>query len=179
MSRLITLVVLAVAAGFYISGCESTTDPQNVSQTEELEFGTFAKASMFTSRDTLVEDWYLSGECLGEMLNIHYVDELIVRTKIDGQGGYHSFIHWRPIATVAIGEDTGGEWRPVGAVPIIEHYGKLGEKYILTSAGCYNWKAQQDGPNLIEPWTVHITVNADGETIVSKEHIRFICKPEN
>ena len=148
MRLLIVLIMAFVISVFFIFSCENATKPTEVSQTDQSEIVPLAKASKTMSREIVEEDWYLPGECLGEMLNIHYVDELTVRTIIDGKGGYHSFVHYRPIATVAIGEDTGREWRPVGSVPIIEHYGKLGEKYILTSAGCYNWKAQQKGPNL-------------------------------
>jgi hypothetical protein len=178
MHKLITLISVATLIVLLVWSCQNSIDPDEMSQADQTETGMLAKASTFMSKDTVVEYWYLSGECLEEMLHIYYEDELMIHTTIDNKGGYHAVMRWRPINTVAYGEDSGGEWRPVGAIPIIEHSGKIGQKYIFTQAGCYNWKAQQKGPSLIEPWTIHLVVNADGEVIVNREHYRFICKPD-
>jgi hypothetical protein len=153
-------------------------DPDQASETELSSTNGLVKATTFKSKEVIEEYWFLTGECLGEMLHINYRDELLLHTTLDGKGGYHMMMRWRPVGTVATGAVTGRVWKPVGAAPIIEHSGKIGQKYIYTQAGCYNWKAQQKGPNLTEPWTIHITVNADGETIVHREIYRFICNPD-
>ncbi len=82
-------------------------------------------------------------------------------------------MHWRPINTIAYGVETGNIWITVGAVPILIILAKSGN---FTDAGCYDWKAQQEGPSLIERWILHCTVNANGIMTVDREVYRFICK---
>ena len=172
------IVVFCVIFFFCFLGCEQGLAPESTSGEDELSDQYLAKATTFMSRELIEEYDYLSGECLDEMLHIYYRYEQLIHTILDGKGGFHAVIRYRPIGTVAYGADTDRVWRPVGAISVIQHSGKLGEKYILTSAGCFNWKADQKGPNLTEPWTVHLTVLTNGKVTANLEFIRFICNPE-
>jgi len=174
-----TLIFIAAFLFVWLGGCQEGSNPiENPTSTiiapAENPVDGLAKATTVMTKDTINEYWQLSGECLNEYLDIYYSDELTAHTTIDNAGGYHTIIHWRPINTIAYGVESGDIWMPVGAIPIIEHSGKVGE--VFTEAGCYNWKAQQKGPSLIEPWTIHYTVNANGVLTVNREVYRFICK---
>jgi len=181
MFRFKIILISAVIILFITESCDEALNPMLKNQANSDDSAvitsgpsSLAKATTVMTKDTINEYWRLWGECLSETLAIYYSDELIAHTTIDNKGGYHTVMHWRPINTIAYGVESGNSWIPVGAVPIIQHYGKVGE--VFTQSGCYNWKAQQKGPSLIEPWTLHYTVNANGVMTVNREVYRFICK---
>ena len=179
MLRSKILIFITTLVFIWMGGCQEGSNPvenpiSTITTPLETPFIGLAKATTVMTKDTINEYWQLSGECLNELLDIYYSDELRVHTTIDNQGGFHTVMHWRPINTIAYGVESGNIWIPVGAVPIIEHSGKVGE--VFTEAGCYNWKAQQEGPSLTEPWILHCTVNANGVMTVNREVYRFICK---
>ena len=147
------------------------TTPEGISN----EGTSFSKATVVNLKFTDPGSWTAWGECLGEWLYIEYSDYYNIHTTLDGNGGFHSVMHIRPVAPyLATGLTTGRTWIPVGSVTIMEQSG--GVDSIYTWAGCWVWRCQQPGePNLQEPWTIDITVNANGEVTANKETIRFIC----
>ena len=165
------MLVLAVAV-FFMS-CEEATMPLQVTETATEGDFNLAKTNIIFSRDTVEYNSVVSGECLDEPLDVDWAYFLISRVKILNDGRVHAFIQIKPWRVIATGVNSGNIWHGVGAIPMIDIEGKVGHVY--TSAGAAVWLSQNHTQNLVEPWTIHFTVNANGEVTVDKETIRFIC----
>ncbi len=76
------LIFITALVFIWISGCQDGSNPiENLTSTTtapaENPINGLAKATTVMTKDTINEYWQLSGECLGELLDIYYSDELI------------------------------------------------------------------------------------------------------
>ena len=166
-----TLLVLAMAV-FFIS-CEETTMPEQISGTGTEGDINLAKPTVVFSRDTVEYNSVVSGECLEELIDVDWAYFVISRVMILNDGRVHAIIRIKPWRVTATGVNSGNIWNVVGQVPMIDIEGKVGQVY--TRSGAVVWLSQNHTQNLVEPWTIHFTINANGEVTVDKETIRFRC----
>ena len=115
-----------------------------------------------------------SDSCSGEDGHIFGPLEGIAQTTTDVFGGIHSIIHFTPHVT-AIGLTSGDTYRAVGPANIVTNIGAPNETVFglvdiirLTSPG--------SADNLTLTHTVHITVNAIGETTVEFDNLTAACR---
>ena len=168
---IVILLVLALAVSFM--NCEQTTMPEQVAGTVMESEINLTKPVVVFSRDTVEYNDVVSGECLDEPLDVDWAYFVISRVMILNDGRVHATIRIKPWRIIATGVNSGNIWNGVGQVPMIDIEGKVGHVY--TRSGAAVWLSQNHTGNLVEPWTIHFTINAKGEVTVDKEEIRFRC----
>ena len=168
------LIVIASLVMLFLPGCQETEMPVE-SPMITAEGTNLAKATVIKTEDIFVWDVIASGECLGEDLDIYAPYKFKAHTTLDGKGGYHTTMHWRPLKeAIGVGVETGRSWHPVGAEMVTVHSGKVGEKEHWVGTG--NWFGNQPGPNLFEHWNLNYVVDENGEVTVKKEMLSMECR---
>jgi hypothetical protein len=170
------LFILLIAFGIILIGlnCENSTTP--VSSTgpvvENSEY--LAKAEVTKDRGIFLWDDLVSGECLGEDLQMNVEYDYLMHSTLDANGGFRILLHMRPVAGVATGVKTGYTWSSVGTNKWKDMWLKSGETHVMS--GTEHWHANQDSPDLIEHWQFSTKIDADGELKFEKQIIRITCK---
>ncbi len=115
-----------------------------------------------------------SDSCSGEDVYIYGPLEAMAQTTTDSDGGTHVVIHFTPHVT-AIGLTTGETYHAVGPAQIVMNLSGLDQSAFalvdlirVTSPG-------SEG-NLTLTHTVHVTVNANGDTTVDVNNFSAACR---
>ena len=174
MKNLILVSLLAMYFMCLGLSCQSADDPVSsrdpvINLSEQM-----AKAEITRDRGIFLWDELVSGECLGEDLQMNVSYDYQVHSTLDANGGYRILMHLRPIAGEATGVESGKTWSSVGTNKWKDMWLKSGEMHVIS--GTELWKSNHDGPDLIEHWQFTAKTKADGKIIFDKAIIRITCK---
>ena len=70
MKNKLLFTMFSLLLTFILLSCQSTLDPGQEVQSQLSSNDGLTKATTFRSKEVIEEYWFLSGECLGEMLHI-------------------------------------------------------------------------------------------------------------
>ncbi len=118
-------------------------------------------------------EWYMYSPCTGEEFVIAGVDHFVYAVTEDGAGGYHVKIHENVKGT---GEAASGQTYKFNGVANQEY--NLGPGDVVTYSMKEHLKANGNAADddLWIKYTVHITVNANGEVTSERDNYEMECK---
>lgn len=104
---------------------------------------------------------------LGEFVNLNGQLEFQSQTVDDGNGGTHLSAHVRPSGVVGTGVVSGLRYRGTGVTVQMEGHPSAGE--VMTYTFVNNFRIIGQGPknNILVHYTMHLTVNANGDQTAS------------
>ena len=123
--------------------------------------------------ETVDETIPAAATCSGEDVRIFGVLDLTVQNTTDSKGGVHSVFHVTPHLT-AIGVTSGSIYHTAGPLQSVTNSNGTGNEFqlinviVLISPGSTN--------NLVLHETIHVTVNANGDTTVDFDNFRADCR---
>jgi hypothetical protein len=132
----------------------------------------YAEANTTTERYTEPYEATITA-CNGE--DVHLTGELhfVVHTT-NANGASHSTMVLIPQGVVGVGAETGTQYRAVGGDR--EQYNFNGVAPVTyTNTDMYNLVSQGGNDNLLVYFTIHVTVNANGETTVEVDQNTSVC----
>lgn len=115
-----------------------------------------------------------SESCSGEDVHIFGPLEGIAQATIDANGGIHSTLHFTPHVT-ATGLTSGDTYRAVGPAQVVMNTSGPNET-VFALVDIIRVTSPGSADNLTLTHTVHITVNAIGETTVEFENLTAACR---
>lgn len=154
--------------------CTGAPDPITAPDPGQQAGDQLAKAEVTRERGIFVWDDLVSGECLGEDLQMNVSYDYLTHATLDANGGYRVLLHMRPIAGEATGVESGKTWSSVGTNKWKDMWLKSGETHVIS--GTELWKANHDGPDLIEHWQFTTKTDKDGKIKFDKAIVRITCK---
>lgn len=154
--------------------CQATPDPVSSIDPGIQIPEAMAKAEVTRDRGIFLWDESVSGECLGEDLQMNVSYDYLTHATLDANGGYRVLLHMRPIAGEATGVESGKTWSSVGTNKWKDMWLKSGETHVIS--GTELWKANHDGPDLIEHWQYTTKTDKDGKIKFDKAIVRITCK---
>jgi hypothetical protein len=167
----LTLILLFVLT---LQTCQESTDLVTTPTQDSNESTALSKATVVKTYDTFLWDDTVDGFCLGEDLIAYGTFETYAQTVLDGSGGFHTVIRWRALDVLVTGINSGNSWYPLYSDVFVSRSGKVGEMIKETYNGV--WKGNQPGPDLLEYWRMHMTVNAKGVVTVQRDNFYFECR---
>ena len=115
-----------------------------------------------------------SDSCSGEDVYIFGPLEGMAQTTTDSGGGIHVVIHFTPHVT-AIGLTSGVTYRAVGPAQIVMDMGG-GDQSVFSLVDIIRVTSPGSADNLTLTHTVHVTVNANGDTSVEFNNLSAACR---
>ena len=113
----------------------------------------------------------MNGE--GEWVFLSGYLHIVYSTTLDGNGGFHTRVHFNPQGITGIGELSGTSYRSVGETHRVTN-GKVGEMH--TFVNNYKIIGQGRGNNFLVHDTIHYTVNANGEVTSEVANTWIECR---
>lgn len=135
-----------------------------------------AQSHHTTTRSTDVLDFILpaSDTCSGEDVYIVGVLEGMAQVTTYSNGGINVVTHFTPHVS-AIGLTTGLAYAIVGPAQIVENTSSTGSS-VFVLVDLIRLISPGSAGNLVITRTVHVTVDANGETVVEFENISAACR---
>jgi len=115
-----------------------------------------------------------SDSCSGEDVHIYGPLDGLAQTTIDDRGGIHSTLHFTPHVT-AIGLISGDTYRAVGPAQIVMNISGPNQT-VFALVDIIRVTSPGSAGNLTLTHTVHITINASGETTVEFDNLTAACR---
>ena len=115
-----------------------------------------------------------SDSCSGEDVYIFGPLEGLAQTTTDASGGIHTVIHFTPHVT-AIGLTSGEKYTAVGPAQIVTNISGDGQN-VFALVDIIRVTSSGSAGNLTLTHTVHVTVNANGDTTAEFNVLRAACR---
>jgi hypothetical protein len=109
----------------------------------------------------------------GEVVDLSGNLHVLLRTTLDGNGGFHTKYHFQPQGISGTGQTTGDKYQATG-VTQEQFNGKVGQEF--TYVNNFRIIGQGPGNNFLVHQLIHITVNANGEVTASVDNFSIECK---
>jgi len=129
--------------------------------------------------DSYYVDVNLFIPCLGE--EVHFFGEVPYKrhTVVSASGNTSHHFQLLPVTPkgppfTGVGVDSGTVWHYQNGLPINESF-HLGQGEVLNVQVRENYFSE-DGDRLTSIVRIHFTTNANGELVVSREHLEWVCQ---
>jgi hypothetical protein len=148
-----------------------------------LILGAMAPATLFGAqgnhtKDVIVQDFDIivavPESCSGEDVNVFGTLDIIIQTTTDSRGGLHVAFHLTPRLT-GIGLSTGLEYNAVGPTQAVSFVDGTGLR-VTAVVNVVNLISPGSSDNLVITETIHVTVNANGTTVVEFDNVKAACR---
>lgn len=114
--------------------------------------------------------------CTGEPVAWEFRQEILFRSTIDAQGGFHGSFLFHDKGTRGVGVETGMQYRIGGAQTETFNVAYAGLPVTNTAIFTRNFVSQGSLPNLRVHNVFHFTINANGELVSSRSTFSTTCR---
>lgn len=170
----ITALICAISF-FYLVACKKETivEPATANSLST------AKATTFTSNEKMPVDAIISISCAnggaGENIHLTGTIHVLIKTTVNGNHFLTKY-HFQPQGVKGLGLTTGNIYQANGASQETVSGDFTNGQYSRTDINNYRIIGQGTGNNYLVHNNSHITINANGETTVSTDHLSVECK---
>ena len=127
-------------------------------------------------KETVIEPFDdLIVSCTGEDVHLTGEQRITAMTVIDDRGGIHTTFQLVPQNVRGVGLTSGIEYKAVGSALNSVNADAETAPLVSTSMSMFNLVSQGGGDNLQVKFTVHFTVNANGEVTAVVENFSAKC----
>lgn len=117
-----------------------------------------------------------ANEGAGEDVELSGLIQIRSHTTEDANGGIHVSSHVRPDGVIGVGETSGLMYRGTGGTFEAEGYSAAGDPATYSYVNNFRIIGQGPGNNMTIHYTVHQTINANGELTADVDLNRSECK---